>query len=255
MSIILKALKKVQEQETEHRADDRSDSTRSAGAGSPPAALASASSRAPSTVRHSFGFTPKALLGVLVVLGIVTTGWFAGKIYGNLKVSPDETVSQPVADAEETVEYVRAIEVAPPQDTPNASQTLPASPPEELETTAPLETEPASTVSPEPQLMQVPVAQLQPHETQPSPVADETSMTMPVEPTPISPPAKEAAPEVKGRPELKINAIAWKNEEPRAIVNMQSVYEGDTIEGAKVLAIGRKIIVFEYAGETFEVRF
>jgi hypothetical protein len=58
-----------------------------------------------------------------------------------------------------------------------------------------------------------------------------------------------------GRPEFKINAIAWKNEEPRAIVNMQRVYEGDVIEGAKVLAIKRKVVVFEYEGEIFEVRF
>ena len=36
---------------------------------------------------------------------------------------------------------------------------------------------------------------------------------------------------------------------------MQSVYEGDIIEGATVLAIRRMIIVFEFEEETFEVRF
>ena len=61
--------------------------------------------------------------------------------------------------------------------------------------------------------------------------------------------------EKKGRPEFKINAIAWQNEEPRAIVNMQSIYEGDVIEGATVVAIKRKLVIFEYEGETFKVRF
>jgi hypothetical protein len=70
-----------------------------------------------------------------------------------------------------------------------------------------------------------------------------------------APVMKEAEPEKRGRPEFKINAIAWKNKEPRAIVNMQSVYEGDTIEGATVLAIKRKMVFLEYEGETFEIRF
>ena len=74
---------------------------------------------------------------------------------------------------------------------------------------------------------------------------------------PAQPPAavKEAPPQKPERPKLKINAIAWRNEEPKAVVNMQSVYEGDIIEGATVLAIRRMIIVFEFEGETFEVRF
>ncbi len=58
-----------------------------------------------------------------------------------------------------------------------------------------------------------------------------------------------------GRPELKINAIAWRAKEPKAIVNMQSVRVGDVIEGAKVLSIEKKIIFFVYEGEFFEVRF
>ena len=67
--------------------------------------------------------------------------------------------------------------------------------------------------------------------------------------------AKEPKPEKGGRPDLKINAIAWRSEEPKAIVNMQRVYEGDVIEGATVLAIQRKAILFEYKGESFEIRF
>lgn len=65
----------------------------------------------------------------------------------------------------------------------------------------------------------------------------------------------ELEPVKVGKPELKINAIAWRAEEPKAIVNMQRVYVGDVIEGATVLAIQRKSILFEYDGEPFEVRF
>jgi hypothetical protein len=76
-----------------------------------------------------------------------------------------------------------------------------------------------------------------------------------VKPEPAPAPVKEAKPQKKERPKLKINAIAWRSDEPKAIVNMQRVFEGDVIEGATVLAIKRKIIEFEYEGETFVVRF
>jgi hypothetical protein len=71
----------------------------------------------------------------------------------------------------------------------------------------------------------------------------------------VSPPPKEPVLDSQGRPVLKINAIAWRGSEPKAIVNMQRVFEGDVIEGATVLAIQRKAILFEYEGKPFEVRF
>ena len=249
MSIILRALKKVQEQEAEQRAGSAPGQTASV-EGGPPDASADASPTAgqagagadsvayrmaatggdrllsSQVLRHSFGLAPKALLVLLVVLGLCTTGWFASRIYLNLKLASEASAAKASVGSAvgEPVEYAQAVEAA-------EKAPLPA---KEGSSAVTVESSETSEVI---------------YYTAESPVME------PLEPERPIAAVKEAIPEKKGRPKLKINAIAWKNEEPRAIVNMQRVYEGDLIEGARVLAIKRKIIVFEYEGETFEVRF
>jgi len=219
--------------------------------------------------RHRFDSSPVALLILLVCLGVFTTGWFASRIYVNTRLASDATAPEippktppvieqtPVADR--AARIVRAEEIQPP---PSQAQ------PVEI---APAQIEPPSTgaaapapeiapASPEPQPARVSVIERsfpveQPITAQAPPPESVVPAAPAIEPT--QPPAavKEAQPLKRERPKLKINAIAWRNEEPKAIVNMQSVYEGDFIEGATVLAIRRKRILFEFEGETFEVRF
>ena len=271
MSIILKALKKIQEQE-EKRAGKISSAKAAKekrvqarppvspapspppgdsaahleavpdGPGRPQSALRHPVLSAAGTARpespHRFGLGPKALLGLLVLLGVFTTGWFFNKIFINMNPAADTETSAPSTDAEQPVNVIRAVQVRPPIGEAEASvpaQTAPAT----TEPTAGKEGAPASEAAP------APAAQPSP----PRPAAQ------PVEPEPAPAPVKEAKPQKKERPKFKINAIAWRSDEPKAIVNMQRVFEGDVIEGATVLAIKRKIIEFEYEGETFVVRF
>ena len=288
MSIILRALKKVQEQDAEQETGSISPEATSIGgaASDVPAVTSSragqmsvgadsvthgasaAGDRLSSSqvFRHSFGLAPKALLVLLVVLGMCTTGWFASKIYLNLKLASEASASRTSSGSAggEPEEHTQIAEAASADD---GAATV-------LENGAPALSE-AATRARSPEEGDSRLAKAEPHParaavgaiadrpTQPTAEPNATSEVIyyaaespaPIKPNPPAVIVKEAMPEKKGRPELKINAIAWKNEEPRAIVNMQSVYEGDLIEGAKVLAIKRKIIVFEYEGETFEVRF
>ena len=57
------------------------------------------------------------------------------------------------------------------------------------------------------------------------------------------------------RATLKINAIRYSREDPRAIVNLKRVFEGDTVDGAKIVRIERDRIVFEADGAQFTLRF
>lgn len=253
MSIILKALKKIQEQEAEQRTGQEAGSSSGntsapvqAASGPPPTSVPSpAESRneplgaqrvgaaPPPFVRHTFGLGPKVLLGLLFIVGIATAGWFASSIYHvNSEQGPENAASQTPPVIEEPVIYVKAVEVtAAPGEAAALEPEVPEPTPSVVE----------ETVQPEP--LKAPAAV--------------TAIDVPHADSPerSAPAMKEAKPEKKEKPKFKINAIAWKNAEPRAIVNMQSVYEGGVIEGATVVAIKRKMIVFEYEGETFEVRF
>ena len=262
MSIILKALKKIQEQEEkragkissaeaakEKRVQARPPVSRApspppgdsashleavpAGPGRPRSALRhpvlSAAGPGRPESPHRFGLAPKALLGLLVLLGVFTTGWFFNKIFISVNPAADTETPAPSTDAEQPVNVIRAVQVRPPIG--------------EAEVSVPAQTLPAAT---EPTAGK---------EGAPAPGAAPAPAAQPVKPEPAPAPVKEAKPQKKERPKLKINAIAWRSDEPKAIVNMQRVFEGDVIEGATVLAIKRKIIEFEYEGETFAVRF
>ena len=58
-----------------------------------------------------------------------------------------------------------------------------------------------------------------------------------------------------GSPALKISAIAWSNDTSKrfAIVNLRSVHEGDSIEGALVHEIHEDGIVFKWQGDDYKI--
>lgn len=208
---------------------------------------------------HRFGLGPKALLILLICLGVFTTGWFASRIYVSVKLASGTNAPEPPPASEQTVRIIQAEEVVqPPSSRPVASEPA-QTPPSTDEAATSSEGEPGAAESSRPQIarasvMESPLPPAQPASAQ-APPESVVPAAAAAEPAQTPPAVKEALPQKPKRPELKINAIAWKNKEPKAIVNMQSVYEGDTIEGATVLAIRRKIIIFEFGGETFEVRF
>jgi hypothetical protein len=280
MSIILKALRKVQHQNkrqqsglsapvrgktgdasrnvsvesgSESRAGRRRDI---AFAGKLPAqeGFGTPSASREGAERHRFGSIPKLLLAMMVAVGMFATGWFLNRIYSNfsLVAETSETTSPVDAGLEPPPDTTRAIVTQDRQVVPAALQPADSSP---VETTSLTGTTAVPVSAPTPQ-----VAQASGVESPPPPAAE------PAERPPVSRGAatepsvrgtpdrveKEARPE---RPKLKINAIAWRLDEPKAIVNMQRIYVGDIVEGATVLAIRRKSVLFEFEGETFEVRF
>lgn len=242
MSIILKALKKVQNQES-------ADASMAGSPGSDMDQVASAKASPgqsqPETGDSSsrFGAGPKALLGLVLLLGVFSTGWFASRILDNMRSGAADNQASSQANVEQ---IARSVEPAKPPIESAPMAVAPAkTPPAPVETAPPMEAAPAPT----PKVIAASVAKPTPAPPPPPP----KPKVKPVAPKPS--PVKEAKPVREGRPELKINAIAWRAKEPKAIVNMQRVYAGDTIEGATVLAIQRKSVLFEYDGETFEVRF
>jgi len=277
MSIILKALKKIQDQQGAHSPGEQDAKIAAGekaakdsafpvslrgplkGKRSPDAAEAIAADidierltphglKAPRpTAHHRFGLGPKALLVLLVCLGVFTTGWFASRIYINMKFVSGLTAAEPQAYIELQAKSVEAENVVPPGEPIAPQPARMEAAPVPVKAGPPPESAPAPAAPSQFHVAGAPIAEPPPEEA--------VVVAAAVGPARTPPAVKEARPERKGRPEFKINAIAWKNAEPRAIVNMQSVYEGDMIEGATVLAIGRKIIVFQYEGETFEVRF
>lgn len=56
------------------------------------------------------------------------------------------------------------------------------------------------------------------------------------------------------RPSLKVTAIMTGVSNPSAFVNNKLVYEGDVMEGARVVTIQATGVVFEFDGQTFTVR-
>jgi hypothetical protein len=208
--------------------------------------------------RHRFGNSPKALLGLIVVLGIFTTGWFVSNIYSNLKLAANTKEAGPQADAAQPPQAVRASQTMPPESQPVAAVPSQAPAPVTHETAASAGTGIDAAAVSSRQVARPSAAELPPpiaSEPKENPSENIVSRAKPAEPEPAVRGEKEAKPVKKGRPELKINAIAWRTDEPKAIVNMQRVYVGDVIEGATVLEIQRKRILLEYDGEPFEIRF
>ena len=283
MSIILKALKKIQEQEAEQGAgrptglpsDDASrlakPSPRATGKASARVGPGSTAFSPTATgrdqpgaykigmpapvARQAFGFGPKALLGLLVIVGIAMVGWFANSLYHVNLGQASETSASETSVVAEALAPVRAVEETPAPGLPAALKPIAS-----VSMAAPSAREENARSAEEVAVYEAavePVLRAQARaESAAMAAAVAAAVVPPAEPAERAAPVmKEAEPEKRGRPKFKINAIAWKNKEPRAIVNMQSIYEGDMIEGATVLAIKRKIVVFEYEGETFEIRF
>ena len=264
MSIILRALKKIQEQEAgrsldsssaEMPADEKKASTASF-IPRPAETVRPQMASPPVVPRHAFGSGLKALLGLLVILGIATTVWFASRIYLNLQTGPEIAQEGMPVFAGEPAEHAEAVAPLPVPGEPETLEAVPVTAPAIAEEPGAPQPEPqAAAATSEPQISSASLAQPVRPAAAPPPIVIEVPVVESSEPTPSVPAIKEARPAKAGRPEFKINAIAWKNKEPRAIVNMQSIYEGDVIEGATVVSIKRKVVVFEYEGEIFEVRF
>ncbi len=254
MSIILRALKKIQEEKAKETSlaprEDAEGNEIGVDSDALSAALPVSADTEPDSggapvdgvsagrEAAAFGSGPKLLLAAVLILGVFTTGWFTSRIY--LSVNPTRKTEASEAQAE-----IRPPAVA-------STTRAPALKPAPVPTSDHIETEPVSPAG-------APAAQ-QPEKPPTSadegtPPKAEMTATEAKPPSQPSPETMEAKPEKKGRPELKINAIAWRSEEPKAIVNMQRVYEGDVIEGATVLAIEKRSILFKYEGEIFEVRF
>jgi len=283
MSIILRALKKIQNQEYKQPSQEVSGGVET---GDMPEPLSAAPSplfegkelRQPAAVggifdrhgpaqsharlsamreaaaaRHRLGNVPKVLIGLIIALGVFATGWFGSNIYVNFRgaaIGPTDVGPQVEVAKQEAVTQGASSQNLPEQPPARVS-------PESL--TAPVEKAADTRQTP----VQRPIAPAA-QELASAPGAIENQSASFENTSVGARPAgsegrrsarKEARPERKGRPAFKINAIAWRAEEPKAIVNMQRVFVGDVIEGATVKAIQRKSILFEYEGETFEVRF
>ena len=285
MSIILKALRKVQHQNSRQPSDSSAPASGKRGEGVRDVSAASIStpsesksradasagtltrksgSRMPAASRqaaggHRFGNVPKLLLGVVVAVGMFATGWFLNRIYSNLA---------PVADTREIASQADAAKVLPLAD---ATRTIAAEArPVSSAVSQPVAGMPGEMASPiggavagvpaaSPQVARASAVVSPQQPSAPAPVAEPSvraaTPTRSPEPEPTSRVEKEAKPAEPEKPKFKINAIAWRAVEPKAIVNMQRVYVGDVIEGATVLAIRRTSVIFEFEGETFEVRF
>jgi hypothetical protein len=308
MSIILRALKKVQNQELDKKTADE----KSSGESSPEVPLESsegvspedaslqlqasaetpsASARAAEHIRSSR--IPWILLGLITVLGLLATAWFATEIYVNMKSDSPEADLQARTGAKDNGQPVKqealieppaqrpgepatpapnpeaapAPTVAQPNAAASEQSAKPATRPAEISPAPPpaRQTQPPHIALPKPAQKPVlpPLAPAEPESSvtetapEPEPAAVSEPALTPIQPQPkeAEPAPKESQPQPQGKPELKINAIAWREQEPKAIVNMQRVYVGDVIEGATVKEIRRKSVIFEYDGEEFEVRF
>ncbi|RJP21666.1 MAG: hypothetical protein C4520_09515 [Candidatus Abyssobacteria bacterium SURF_5] len=297
MSIILRALKKIQNQErkqgsasashagafvNESPSDMGLDLFREAQE-APPLQEAGAADRLRPTpakpiekIRSSN--IPRVLLGLLLVLGLIATVWFASIIQASFRggrAAGKETADQTKMVATAAKEEQTPVQppVAAPPETRAAVPPVPGTAPEAASPPAlaqeQLAEQPAAPPVPAPQPVE---------SAAPAPQAEAAIPKEPAAPEyeAVIPTGKEAAAiarastrprkqqeaefasageEEKERPEFKINAIAWRAREPKAIVNMQRVYVGDRIEGALVKEIRRKSILFEYDSEEFEVRF
>jgi hypothetical protein len=58
-----------------------------------------------------------------------------------------------------------------------------------------------------------------------------------------------------GAPELALQGTSVVEGRPVAVVNFQRLYEGDTIEGAKVIRIMDRIVEMEFDGKRFVIEF
>jgi len=61
--------------------------------------------------------------------------------------------------------------------------------------------------------------------------------------------ANPPPPAVAPFPDLRIKAILFRTKDPLAIINTKTLGVGDTIEGARVVKIQRKIVTIEFHGE------
>lgn len=77
----------------------------------------------------------------------------------------------------------------------------------------------------------------------------------PAEPSTEETPSTEPAPSDFRLPPLVLQGTAVVNDRPVAVVNYQRVFEGDIIEGARVVRISDRAVELEFQGRRFTIRF
>ncbi len=84
---------------------------------------------------------------------------------------------------------------------------------------------------------------------------------LPEEPSSLSDPPsasrseEEPAPVDLGLPPLVLQGTSVVEERPVAVINYQRIFEGDIIEGARVLKISDRVVELEFQGRRFTIRF
>lgn len=175
----------------------------------------------------------RAAIVVAVVVAVALFGAAGFFLYGKLTSSPQAGVTDNRIDG-----LVPAQNVRPPA-TEEPSAPISSSPAAESEIAAPVIAPALESTVVEPTIAEGNVSDSPPASANPEASA-------------------AAAPAPAQRPALKINVLRPSSvqfPDALAVVNRQRVAVGESVDGAKVLEIRVEGILFEYAGESFFVRF
>lgn len=160
-----------------------------------------------------------------------------------------------------SVEEVTATELATaaPVVAARAEPAIPSAEPTDIEPDVPvavaaLPTEPELPVV-EPPATEAPVVEAPPAEIPAAAPVEAEPTPADMAPTPVVAQAPPADPVETLRESLKIHAIRYSPDDPRAIVNLRRVFEGDTVAGARIVKIQPDRILFESGGTQFTLRF
>ncbi len=179
---------------------------------------------------------PGPLLAVIAIIAMALAvgGWFFGK-GGSAKPASDSAMKPAKPAAPKITATTTQASVAPP-----------SRPVMETKTNVAINPQP----SPPPPLS-TPIQTNAPPQASPVAVAAVTATnTIHVQPT--NAPLKEVV-ETKPAPvfpNLKLQGIYFRRVNPSAMINGRNVSNGDAIEGVKVIAIERQIVIVEFEGQT-----
>ncbi|MHB8521089.1 MAG: hypothetical protein ACYDH9_10065 [Limisphaerales bacterium] len=171
---------------------------------------------------------PRYLVPVLVVLVLGLSGWAFWK-WSEVGQSPALATSSKLAST-----TPGRMEAASP-----ATHRLNSS------TEIQVNTNPVVRPSPPPAAVTPPPST--PIQTAPTAVA--TPAPAPVPDTNTATAAAETAPAKRSFPELKLQGIFYRLRNPSVMINNLTLYKGDAVEGARVLAIEREGVTVEFDGQ------
>lgn len=174
---------------------------------------------------------PRYLVPVLVVLVLGLSGWAFWK-WWEVRQSPTLATLPKLASA-----------------TPDRAQTgSPATHRLNPSTEIQVNTNPVMRPSPPPAAVTPPPST--PIQTAPSPTAAVvTPAPAPAPDTNTATAAADTAPAKRSFPELKLQGIFYRLRNPSVMINNQTLYKGDAVEGAKVVAIEREGVTLEFDGQ------